>query len=389
MNFLSKHKTLIAGILCGMIVTAVGLAGAYKVYRHIKKPKRFDTRPIVADLKGPTITKDLKVFVASSLDRVFLDGKTLHKPAFSSAAAISAAANEYESFQVVVHPTRQSLTSVSVEVSDLADPTSRSKIAAAHVEPRLMGYVPTQQPYYPVQYVGLWPDPLLPLKTFNVHKGQFQPVWINVYVPKGTPPGNYEGTVVVRAENIAPQTLAVQLRVYDFTLPQESHLKTAFDFYGHITKARYPQGEKESEQAWQARINEINERFLVEMLKHRMNPVLNVDPTSQEELGAVDRFRVHGINNFSIGRRGGTFNNNWPTDDESINGLQPLYQTYAEMLMLNQMLEYTYIYTWDEGEIGNPVPAKIAAMIHRAHKGLKNMVCYHGFWDPDIHPGWG
>ncbi|MBF0511866.1 MAG: hypothetical protein HQL13_06020, partial [Candidatus Omnitrophica bacterium] len=44
----------------------------------------------------------IKIFVASSLDRVFQDGKTLVEPRFSSSASISAAANEYESFQVIV-----------------------------------------------------------------------------------------------------------------------------------------------------------------------------------------------------------------------------------------------------------------------------------------------
>jgi hypothetical protein len=389
MNSPNKLKILIAGILCGIIVTSAGLTVEYKGYRHFKKPKRFDTRAIMADLKGATITKDQRIFVASSLDRIFLDGMTLHKPAFSMNASVSAAANEYESFQIVINPSQRDLKSVVVDTTNLKDAKTGAQISKENITPYLMGYVETHEPYYPVKYIGLWPDPLLPLKSATVKAGQFQSVWINIYVPQKTPPGDYQGRIIIRGENLAEQTVPIAVHVYDFTLPIESHLKTAFDFYGHITKARYPQGEKESEAAWQARIDAINEKFLIEMLKHRMNPILNIDPTNQGHLGAIDRFRVYGINNFSIGKRGGTFNNNWPTDDESINNLQGLYQTYAELLRLNQMLNYTYIYTWDEGEIGNPVVAKVTAMIHNAFKGLKNMVCYHGFWDPDVIPNWG
>ncbi len=387
MSYPNKTKTLLAGVLCGILVTAVFLAVSYKAFRTVKKPKRYDTHEALAQLQGPTITKDLRIFAASSLDRIFLDGKTLNKPAFATTVSLSAARHEYEAFQIVINPLKKDIASVSVEVSDLTGDSAT--IAKNNLTPYIVGYVPTSQPYYPVKYVGLWPDPLLPNKPINVKSREFQPVWINVYVPQETPAGDYRGTVTIRAPGIADQSIPVSLKVYDFTLPKESHLKTAFDFYGHITKERYPQGEKESEEAWQGRINELNDRFIVEMLKHRMNPVLNVDPANQYELGNVDRYRIYGINNFSIGRRGGTFNNNWPTDDESIDNLQGQYTTYAELLRLNGMLDFHYIYTWDEGEIGNPVVAKIAAMIHRAHKGLKNMVCYHGFWDPDVYPGWG
>jgi hypothetical protein len=103
----------------------------------------------------------------------------------------------------------------------------------------------------------------------------------------------------------------------------------------------------------------------------------------------VDRYRVLGLNNFAIGKRGGTLGNNWPRSDEEIESLIYEYRTFGELLKLNKFLDYTYIYTWDEGDIGNPQVAKICSMIHRAYPGLKNMVCYHGFWDPQQHPGWG
>lgn len=385
----NKIFIFIAGVAIGLGLTAAIGLFAFKSYKSLKNPKRFNALELVEKLEGPTIQKDLKVFAASSLDRIFLDGKTLDHPAFSTNVAISAARNEYESFQVVVLSSDKDLSNLRISAADLVNPQSKAVFPAANLSWRKVGYVPTGEPYYPVKYIGLWPDPLMPVETSEAQAGQTQPFWITAYIPENTPAGVYEGTVTVSADGITPQNIPVSLRVYDFTIPQESHLKTAFDLYGHITKLRYPQGEKESDIAWKARMDDINEKFLIEMLKYRMNPILNIDPTVPADLGRIDRYRKFGINNFSIGRKGGTFNNNWPTDEESVNELVGLYRTYAEMLKLNGMLQYTYIYSWDEGEIGNPVVNWVTGMIRRAHPELKNMVCYHGFWDPDKDPEWG
>jgi len=202
-------------------------------------------------------------------------------------------------------------------------------------------------------------------------------------------PGKYSGEISVQAEGKILKNIPVQITVWPFALPKESSLKTAFDFYGHITKKRYPQKANETTENYQARIDAINIRFQQMMLRYRMNPVLNVDPTDNKELAFLDYLRIQGLNNFSVGKHGGTFNNNWPSADKDIAALMPLYRTYGEMLKLNKLLPFAYIYTWDEGEIGNPVVAKISAMIHKAYPQLKNMVCYHGFWNPQEYPGWG
>lgn len=384
-----KIAVLIVGILAGAAIAGLGFKVVYKMYRNAQTPQRFDARNAIAKLKGPTIQKDLKIFVASSTDRFFLDGQTLVPPQLSNAISLSASRQEYESAQIIIYPLKKNLQGVVVGFSDLIDPATNARIDKINLTSRFVGFVPTRKPYYPVKFVGKWSDPLIPQEKSDVALGETQPFWVTVYVPERTPAGHYEGQVTVQADDMPAQVIAFKLRVYDFTLPKESHLKTAFDFYGHITKMRYPQGEKESEAAWQARVNDVNDKFIIEMLKYRMNPILNIDPTSQSDLGRVDHYRVYGLNNFSIGKKGGTFNNNWPTDEESINSLEGLYRTYAELLHLNRMFEFTYIYTWDEGPIGKPVVAKITAMIHRAFPKLKNMVCYHGFWDPDKNPEWG
>ncbi|MFH0764085.1 MAG: glycoside hydrolase domain-containing protein [Candidatus Omnitrophota bacterium] len=342
------------------------------------------------DEKRPSHLKEgFKVFVASSLDKVFRDGKTLTKPCFADEAKISLARNEYESFQVVVANGSKPLAGVRAELADLVNNETGTRIGRANISWRVVGYVPTQKPYYPVKYVGLWPDPLMPGEKVDIKAGETQPLWITVYTPKDTPAGKYTGVVKINLQEFPPVTIPVEVTVYNFTLPAAGTLKTAFDFYPHITSSRYPRKEYESDAQYKYRIGELNDRYMVDMLKYRIDPILNMDPASDTDLNMVERYKKYGLNNFAIGKRGGTFNNNWPKSDEGIEALLPLYRTYGEVLKLNKMIDSQYIYTWDESDIGNPRIAKICSMIHRAYPALKNMVCYHGFWDPEKDSEWG
>ncbi len=342
------------------------------------------------DTSSPAMRENIEIFAVSSMDKIFRSGKTLEDTAFTDAVTLSAAKNEYESFQVVVNNGKTVLRSVSIELSDLIDEKTGARITKdKNMVCRVVGYVETQKPYYAVKFVGLWPDPLLPLQKIDIEPGETQPFWVIIYTPQDVPAGIYKGSLKVMCDNKILKEMPVSLHIFDFTLPVSSHLKTAFDFYPHITSKRYPQEEKETPEMYKARMDEINERYIIDMLRHRMDPILNIDPLSEADLGKAELYRRYGLNNFSIGKRGGTFNNNWPKTDEEIEKLLPLYRSYGENLKINKMLGYTYIYTWDEGNLDNPLVPKITSMIHRAYPGLKNMVCYHGFWDPQKDPEWG
>ena len=80
-------------------------------------------------------------------------------------AAISAAKNEYESFQVIVCPSDgKRLEGVEVEVSDILHAETGFVIPKEEIETNLVGYVETKH----VEHTRWWPDPLLPLEPFDV-----------------------------------------------------------------------------------------------------------------------------------------------------------------------------------------------------------------------------
>ncbi len=332
---------------------------------------------------------EYRIAVATSLDRVFPDGMALAPPVVGATIDLAAAGNEYEGFQILVAAGDALLSDVSLDISEFMDSRGRVAISGRFVEWRVVGYVTTKRPYYPVKFVGDWPDPLLLERTVDIQPDSTQPFWVTVYVPAGTPAGTYEAQVGVYSGKKLLDKVPVVLKVFDFALPRETKLKTAFDFYPDTTHYRYPPLENEDERRYRVRIAELNERYIIDMLRHRLNPILNADVIDEATLGRLEWYRRLGLNNFAIGRRGGTFGNNWPAEDKEIEAFRGLYERYGTRLAIEGLLPNHYIYMWDESSMGDPRVAKIAAMIHRGDPRLKNMVCYHGFWDPQKHPGWG
>ena len=84
---------------------------------------------------------------------------------------------------------------------------------------------------------GWVPDALIPLepnRSFPVTKGQNQGVWVDIFIPSGTPPGLHHGTLVVEVDG-APCALPtceipVSLEVLGITLPNLSTAKNMLYF---------------------------------------------------------------------------------------------------------------------------------------------------------------
>ncbi len=146
--------------------------------------------------------------------------------------ALSVARNETESFQVAVMPRSAPLRDVSVTVSELRSP-SGSVLSANDIDCDVVGYVKTERrPPYKVSHVGWWPDPILDfLDGVDIATGDLQTFWVRVRTPKSQPPGKYAGTLRVSAAGVPPLTIALEVVVRKFTLPDHSPLPTAITFF--------------------------------------------------------------------------------------------------------------------------------------------------------------
>jgi len=164
--------------------------------------------------------------VASPLEKVFRDGQGFQGDV-SRALEVSAAGNEYESAQiVVVSLSDRAIESCRVSVGDLVDGEGHT-ISRENVKVSRVGYIETGEPGYATLRVGAWPDPLLPDAPFTLRAGELQPIWLRLYVPPGTPKGEYTGTVSVSAGEERCE-MSLKLRVFGFDLPRRQHLATPF-----------------------------------------------------------------------------------------------------------------------------------------------------------------
>ena len=163
--------------------------------------------------------------------------------------SLKAARNETVAFQIVVERTGDKLSNVRLTPPELKGPNG-SKIAAENVDLYREWYVhvttPAKNSY--TLGAGWYPDGLLPCLRWtgnlyphtyvmpfdlpdslnNVGKEQrSQAMWIDLYIPKSrtaAPPGKYSAPITVASDQGEVQ-LTLDVQVWDFALPEESHLK--------------------------------------------------------------------------------------------------------------------------------------------------------------------
>ncbi|MCE5200118.1 DUF6067 family protein, partial [bacterium] len=153
----------------------------------------------------------------SSMRSIMPDTKLAASKA--NAVRLSAARNEFEPFQLVLRPLKQ-LKNVKVVPHVLSGPAG-ANIGAWNINVRNVGYVKTAASTSN-------PDPLPDFKPFTAVAGANSAMWVTVYVPDKTTPGDYRGTVDIMADGLAKITVPVVVHVWNFTLPSVSSLRTAF-----------------------------------------------------------------------------------------------------------------------------------------------------------------
>ncbi|HET9176946.1 MAG TPA: hypothetical protein VFQ24_01145 [Terriglobia bacterium] len=162
---------------------------------------------------------------------------------------LKAARNETVAFQLVIERTGAKLTSVNVALADLAGP-SGAKIPLDNFDMFREWYVHVQHPSKQTYTLGTgwYPDGLLPCLRWsgnlyphtyvmpfdlpdplnNVGKDQqSQAIWVDIYIPRSrdaAPPGKYSAPITISSDQASAQ-LTLDLQVWDFELPEESHLK--------------------------------------------------------------------------------------------------------------------------------------------------------------------
>jgi hypothetical protein len=164
-------------------------------------------------------TGGLQVWAAPSVEKVL---RTMAAPVASQTLRIAAARGEFEPFQLVVRaPSAQTFP---VSVSAFAKGGDSLPAPTIH----RVDYVNVTTAGDQFDRFGLWPDPLWPLnngESVSFPANQNQPLWFTVQVPWNASPGVYQATVTVGSASIP-----VQLEVWNFSLPRQTHLMSEWGF---------------------------------------------------------------------------------------------------------------------------------------------------------------
>ncbi len=193
------------------------------------------------------------IWVVPSLERV---GKT-DSPKSEKNINLYAARGEYESFQVVVTAPASDLTNVNITVSDLRSLTGQV-ISKQNMTLYREHYVNVRNPSTtyggqtnPSLGAGWYPDGLIPFVDpqtkaaltgaalqavpFKVSPRNNQPIWVDVFVPRGTRAGQYSGKFTV-SSNQGNSEGKISLTVGKFDLPLKPSLNSSFALWESKSK---------------------------------------------------------------------------------------------------------------------------------------------------------
>ena len=378
--------------------------------------------------------KGIKLTALNSMQRI---GQN-QKPYGASKVELKSAKNEVESFQIVVSALKENIRIVKAEISDLIEKDG-SKIGKDNIKLFRAEYVRVRRPTPRAELPpGLYTDPLVPFINpvtgkpiepkgelrkierwgeprtvvgyemyavpFEVANGQNQPIWVDVYVPKDTPAGMYNGTFKVTAAGNISGEIPVALTVWDFTLPDGPTHRNHFGNFRNIT--RYFDVKPETE-----RFKEIEMRYGLAMAEHRINPPiprsllpevnddgsLNIIAERHKALKEfIDRFCV---TDFEIPRAPfaslprSTLKSDYkyisPADREKA---KRYYREFYDYLKQNGWQKRAYLYMLDEPNLKENYEQVLVLgqLVHEAVPDLKCLVVEQPYpqdpcW-PDIDP---
>lgn len=174
---------------------------------------------------------DIKLWLTPATVQVRMDeNKNITR---SPEIKFEAARQEYEHIQICLRSSRK-ISGITVKFSDLRG--RDGIISKENLSWRQVTYVNCKAQSKKFQYryeakPGWWPDPLIEAASFNLEPGITQPVWLALYVPKGTKPGIYKGGVTIAYKQTAIAEIPVQVEVWNIDLPNPGRVNTTFSFY--------------------------------------------------------------------------------------------------------------------------------------------------------------
>lgn len=214
---------------------------------------------------GSAFGQTLSVWQADVCEKIFPETPTGEE----SPIRFKAAGNEYESAQVGLRADAV-LENVTIEMTALKGVEQNGLVSEENVRIRDVGTIhiehntPSAEKIVTRKAPADVPEILYDRSTVALPKDESRSVWITLFVPEGTPSGNYAGTLKITAGDLVKE-IPVELEVFPFSLPNERSLyMTNWWSPGNI--ATQHNVEFLSEEYWA-----ILEKYLQDMGEHYQN----------------------------------------------------------------------------------------------------------------------
>jgi len=251
---------------------------------------------------------------------------------------IEMARNEFEGAQVVFLASRP--VRIGCRIGELRHEKSGAAFPLEGSQALQVGYLKTEDPVrYQVDFIGWWPDALLPVDQMYAEPAECMPVWINLRSTAATEPGTYRGKLSLWINGEPGGEIPLEVRVYDVTLPVETTLRTAFTFsdehLADLYGGKLPEG--------------MLRRYHQLLADHRLN-VDNIYRNTPPDLETVEYFAKKGqLNAFNLKYIGGRVENVANFDNEAyLDSLAAMFDPYVDQLRKRGLVHLAYFYGFDE-----------------------------------------
>ena len=219
--------------------------------------------------------------------------------------------------------------------------------------------------------MGWTPDALLPVTgPFDVKDVETKALWVTVYVPEGTPAGDYTGTITIKpAATARSASVNLQVKVHALAIPKVGQFRTQGHFAVQTVQDWY--GEKYSP--------DVRKAFYRLMVEHRFSPTSQYNRMLSPVEEDIPWVMADGGNVIVIGGY-----HNKPLEPEKIAG-------WYDWLVKNGYVDKALIYIGDETDQYEAIREK-ARTIRKNWPKLRIMVGgskprpeligYVDIWDP-------
>ena len=328
---------------------------------------------------------DMRVWSTHGMDRV----KRTDEPRSVLEPMLYAAGGEWEPLQIVVRGIASELEGIKVTAGPLTSAAGSIIPAPVVLREHYVAVTkPTElSPYTPAEYPDALVPQNFPKQPISADGEVNQPYWIDVYVPPGTPAGDYEGAITVSTADGQDYVTTYTTHVWDFSLPKLPAFRSSiFTVWRRLAAVH---GFDSDASKADSRLQVVLDDYYDMLVAHRLSPhevwatyPASDDPISERSYEDIEHGLKHHLLRRGAGMVGLPLWEKWPfedplgTDRKAAMSYVARYYAICEKLGCSDRLYKIF------GELDEPHTAEVYAKVHAWKQFFTDLDRAHGVHIP-------